>query len=416
MLNIVRPCRRIIEILSIGLLTIISCGVANAQDTLSVSFTQEPGTLVKQYFIDRYENVFMTKVPTRNMMKVGYSNSVHKGIGLNFGYEYKLLPSFSMEATCYVQTNYDNDGIYLTSFNKLLNRQNLFIGAKARWYFDMDKRIKNALNANNFSGKYVAVSYETATAAFYDMPARPRNRDILGIMYGFQSRFLNHGFLDFSVGIFHVRPNPTIYWRDEDDSNRFTRESIVFATQTSIGLAYGDWKKSHRPPLCEVLSCDEDFGRQFKVRFPEISLGLNRQSFRAEIALEQKLGKSPLTLNVIVGSQTYRSSSEGFSMLDFSLVSEVQLRYYALQKRRILKGKSRNNLSGLYGGPVLQYHYVYENFGRAYINKNLGGGVAAGYQERLFKNIYFDTALSYAIVDWNYNFEMRAKVGLGFAF
>lgn len=46
---------------------------AHAQDTVSVSYSEETDTLVKQRFLDRYENVFMTKVPTRHMFKIGLS-------------------------------------------------------------------------------------------------------------------------------------------------------------------------------------------------------------------------------------------------------------------------------------------------------------------------------------------------------
>ncbi|MCE7067168.1 hypothetical protein [Dyadobacter sp. CY326] len=43
--------------------------LAYAQDSTNVSFSQEVDTLVKQRFIDRYENLFMTKVPTGQMFK-----------------------------------------------------------------------------------------------------------------------------------------------------------------------------------------------------------------------------------------------------------------------------------------------------------------------------------------------------------
>src|SRR5690349_4619694 len=46
-----------------------------AQDTLRVTYSEEPDTLiVRQKFIDRYDNVFMTRVPTRNLFKAGYTS------------------------------------------------------------------------------------------------------------------------------------------------------------------------------------------------------------------------------------------------------------------------------------------------------------------------------------------------------
>jgi hypothetical protein len=54
---------------------LFAVGTSHAQDSIKVSYSQEPDMLVKQRFIDRYENVFMTKVPTRQMFKVGYQGS-----------------------------------------------------------------------------------------------------------------------------------------------------------------------------------------------------------------------------------------------------------------------------------------------------------------------------------------------------
>lgn len=47
-----------------------------AQDTTRIVFSQEADTLVKQRFIDRYENIFMTKVPTRHMLKLGFHSII----------------------------------------------------------------------------------------------------------------------------------------------------------------------------------------------------------------------------------------------------------------------------------------------------------------------------------------------------
>lgn len=77
-----------------------------AQDSSKITYSEEPDTLVKQRFIDRFENVFMTKVPTRHMFKMGiefyplghleYGSSNLHTRSLALGYEYKLVPSISL--------------------------------------------------------------------------------------------------------------------------------------------------------------------------------------------------------------------------------------------------------------------------------------------------------------------------------
>lgn len=76
---------------------------AKAQDTVSISYSEESDTLGKQRFLDRYENVFMTKVPTRHMFKVGLSQYYQAKLfalsddrtinstSLHVGYEFKFL-------------------------------------------------------------------------------------------------------------------------------------------------------------------------------------------------------------------------------------------------------------------------------------------------------------------------------------
>ena len=90
------------------LLLVFICWQANAQDSTKITYSQEVDTLQKQRFIDRYENVFMTKVPTRHMFKIGLSqyyqalpaplldDKLLNSASLQLGYEFKFLPSFSL--------------------------------------------------------------------------------------------------------------------------------------------------------------------------------------------------------------------------------------------------------------------------------------------------------------------------------
>ena len=81
-------------------------------DSVRITHTQEAGTLEKKRFIDRYDYVFMTKEPTKWMLKlynndfnfteelfyrISYDNLVGKLFPpLELAAEYKLSPAFSV--------------------------------------------------------------------------------------------------------------------------------------------------------------------------------------------------------------------------------------------------------------------------------------------------------------------------------
>jgi len=79
-------------------------GAAYSQDSTEVKFVEELDTLTRQRFIDRYENVFITKVPSRYMFKLSLNfapnflfavdNNALQTTSYGLGYEYKIAPSF----------------------------------------------------------------------------------------------------------------------------------------------------------------------------------------------------------------------------------------------------------------------------------------------------------------------------------
>ncbi|QRR00813.1 RNA polymerase sigma factor [Dyadobacter sandarakinus] len=87
---------------------LLSISPAYSQDSSEVKFSEEPDILTRQRFIDRYENVFMTNVPTRHMLKLGLSqyyqaipyalsdDKTLNNLSLHLGYEIKFLPAFSL--------------------------------------------------------------------------------------------------------------------------------------------------------------------------------------------------------------------------------------------------------------------------------------------------------------------------------
>jgi hypothetical protein len=396
------------------LLLLVFAGKLLAQDTIKIVYTSEQDTLVKQRFIDRYENVFMTKVPTRHMFKVGLEfyplggfNYGGSGIQIGWltaGYEFKLTPSVSLGA------NIKSTGGWLSSSGW---QGNLAASFQGRWYFDMNRRIAEGRSANNFSGNYLAIIAENNWLDY------SVNHMRAGVEFGLQRRFFNNGLLDFAAGVYYF-DNPHNY------SNLYRKiNNFEISTRTTLGFAFGDWKRARNVPACDVFRCDEVVYSQWKVLWPIIRIS-HITTGSLGLAYERKLGNSPVSINTQISADylfmafTSISDSEIYNTSSYQFRSSVQARHYFLQKRNIRKGRGGNNLSGFYAGPNLEYVYYHHSDIYNRDKRHLGAGFTYGYQKTLFRNAYVDISGSQS---WNLlrgqpgaNRLGSFKVGFGLTF
>lgn len=129
-------------------------------------------------------------------------------------------------------------------------------------------------------------------------------------------------------------------------------------------------------------------------------------------------------MNLAIHNETDRASLYGYSAFQGRMEAEGQLRIYYFQKSQIRKGKASDNLSGLYIGIRFGSRWDYENFsGReTYAARKSIAGISAGYQQRLFHKLYFDSAVNFSGVGFDRKFvkvrngELNARAGVGFAF
>lgn len=425
-------------ILSMGLL--ICLHSAYSQDSSGIQFSEEPDTITQQRFIDRFENVFMTKVPTRHMFKLGLSqyyqavpypltdDKTLNNLSLQLGYEFKFLPAFSLAVSGHFP-------LYGVRTPVKESFQNTVIDGQLRWFVNMRRRIKNGRSANNFSGNYVAL--------FYNIPGTIENKPRAGVKLGFQRRFLNHGFMDFSFALFK-----SVY----DYSYGFGATGLQFSTQASIGFAIGDWKKSATAPFCDILFCDEFQSQQWKIRLPELTVGYYLNRIRAGGAFERKIKTSPWAINV----QLDAAMNHGFNNLRYDnarqigwdgndqpvmmvfpyanvysrekiVIFSVQPRYYFLQKRQRLNGKGGNGLSGWYAGLHTEYNY-YKGKHSGWVipgedliseTNTIQAGPLVGFQLRVFRRGYLDLNTSYnfkgQLKSSETSFGLRTNIGVGLA-
>jgi len=416
--------------------------VVFAQDSTQISYSEIQDTLVKQRFIDRYENVFMTKVPTRHMFKVGisqYNGGENRplfkekpfyDLALQIGYEFKFLPAFSIALSSHIP----NYGI---SSNLKTALSNTLLDAQLRWYFDMKRRIRTGKSANNFSGNYIALNYYQFGTVIQDPKIKFDTQ--IGLRFGIQRRFFNSGYLDFSMGLH--QENQWFYYG--------LLHNWTFSTQTSLGFAFGDWKKAKDIAVCDVFLCEENIEEQWKIKLPELTFGYYLNRIRAGVAYERRIKTSPLTLNLqfdvgISKGYNYFSSNELFNLKgpdsryrgimalsrELSMSFAIQPRYYFLQKSQLRRSKSNNGISSLYTGLNIEYNLYLGKHGfygfnpdytLPHFNQNtLHVGPMIGFQQRVFKNGYIDLNTSYNYKREFYNsensFGFRGNLSVGLAF
>ena len=391
-----------------------------AQDSTEVIFSQENDTLVNQRFIDRYENVFMTKVPTRHMFKIGISqyyqtiafalhdDFVWNNTSLQVGYEFKFLPAFSVAVSGHMP-------FYGGRIPLSRAWGNSVIDAQLRWFYSMHNRIKSGKSANNFSGNYVALNYTMASTQ--------HQLATIGMKFGFQRRFLNSGFMDFALAL--QQQGPWFHYG--------ILKNWAFSSQASFGFAFGDWKKANKTPLCDLLRCDELIKDQWKVKLPELTFGDILSRVRLGLAYERKLKTSPFSVNFQFDLALSRGYSymryrnnrnpdlynafDMFSSKEVSGVFSIQPRYYFLQNRQKLRGIGGNGLSGIYAGINAEYVFYHGRHSKFYERdkvihqKVIRYGPLTGFQQRLFKHGYVDinAFLNYQ----NKSLTSDKKVGLG---
>ncbi|MBB3837266.1 hypothetical protein FHS57_001260 [Runella defluvii] len=323
-------------------------------DSVRITHSEETGTLEKQRFIDRYDYVFMTKEPTKWMLKlynndfnftqelfyrISYDNLIGKLFPLiELAAEYKLSPALSLSVGAkngYRMRTYHDFSTINTSFSSV-GKQKLIAFGELRWFYHLPRRIKQNLSANNFSGNYIGVRFssninltenelETLRILYGGGNDNKWNTEYYlerfkqstEFRYGVQRRFLKHGLIDFGINLgisSFERATQTLAFKNGDNTiysngsafervesvnldRRPNRHEWYVNSNFRLGIAIGDFKKRQKAPLCEVLHCFEDESSLIKLSWPSIQIGQNNQSALLSLAYEHKLGKSAFSIN-----------------------------------------------------------------------------------------------------------------------
>ncbi len=311
------------------------------RDTVYQTVRQESGAYQAPIIETPSDRLFRTRVPSKWMFKLDLSKvPSFEDHYLSLGAEYKFAPSFSVAA--YYQmgfANKDRDrGGWLYPVS---------IAVESRWYHDMRKRTRAGRSANNFGGKYIALEGSVS-----DLGVDPLNVRRVALRYGLQQRILRNGYFDVSIGAGFTERTPY-------HSNGFGIDQRI-----SLGLAAFLPKgkgANGTGNLCDVLHCQDEQFRMFKFDvFNLVDFQTNGDVYfldlRPNIAFEQKIGRSPLSVELDLDLLYSRSTFKYFKADDFSryatldLSATGELRWYYNMRKRMLKGQSGNNLSGAFFG------------------------------------------------------------------
>lgn len=309
---------------------------------------------------------------TGRMKDVPWMFKLSSDNGFRFGFEYKFAYAYSFN----INTKWSTSAFSsLTTDNRVSLRR----------YFNHEDRINQNLQGNNFNGKYLEagalVNFSTITKSF----AQPF------VSLGLQSRFLGYGFIDTGIKL---------------DYN-IANSNIRIISGFDLGLAFSAKYKLEEVEnnRCAVVRC---YDEQFYMLKTQISRLLNLSfakntyhiGLRPNFELEHRISKVGLTMN---HDLWFNFSARKFSNNQSYVIGEAGLRssirWYVGKKRRIIKGKTSNNLSGFYLGPIGEIGILEgEYFGDRIVDGEFwSAGFNVGYQTRLLKNLYihFTTGAMY---------------------
>lgn len=174
------------------------------QDTITVSYSEEPAEKSSFSFKEKYKYWTRATVEEKSMFKVGLSQlafgfgggaNTDFSVGHVIAFERKVGVPFSL------LVQYRND---ISTWTPTM----LGLDAGVRYYYALPTRIKRGKSANNFSANYFSLQYnntwsigdysEGVTPVRYDFTTF-YSRDI-SLLYGLQRRLGKYGYVDINIG------------------------------------------------------------------------------------------------------------------------------------------------------------------------------------------------------------------------
>lgn len=185
------------------------------KDSTRVVFSEESAETSDFRLVETYNYIIRAQIEEKSLLKLGVQDFALSSAGsyVQYGaaFEHKLRPSLSVlaEVQQSLQTR-QFSGLKAYSFN-----------AGARYYYNMNRRIRKGKSANNFSANYLSFQADNELYRRNDLVD---HLTVFKVLYGLQRRIGKYGYADFNFG-------PERGWKD---GSRITRFSVNF----SVGVAF----------------------------------------------------------------------------------------------------------------------------------------------------------------------------------
>lgn len=403
-------------------------------DSIKVSFSEEK--------VDTFTRTEVVNFADR----IGQNRKANAALKFGAALSTTILRTTQTELfATYEQKFYNNFSINIAlNFNG--NYKPFIVEISPRWYFDMQKRTNQGLQASNFYGRYLGIRYKnrraknSSTLDVYNLPYLETSM----ISLDFGKQFGNILDISLSAGFKNVQET-FLDSRGVLINNKFSPKNNSWFVTSNFRIGFGDFFPripKHPSQKFEKLNFSNnnfDTNKLLKINSVNvISVDKYIQFLKIDIAYERRIKESSFSLNsTFVGqfnhflyfgqkgsidttylyseSNNYKTTIPTWQPIRInnfykSIELSEQLRYYFSKNREIRKGKSGRNFNGPYTGIEANFTFSkIENtaINNEYFTKRLslgnkyGLGVILGVQNQFKSNIFFDWGVSFLVTNKN---------------
>lgn len=212
-------------------LSFLASSVFAQQDTVTVTYSEEPADSSDFSLKEKYRYWTRANVEEKSMFKIGLSNIGWGGyygpaIGYRFAYERKI----GIPLSFLIQYRHQTSGWE--------GSQEFGADLGIRYYYLLPELVKKGKRANNLSSIYLSLQGNNSWSSFRDQyiqngsifysDRKVTNTHSLSLLQGIQLRLGRYGYLDANLGASFNLTNQKIP----------TAETIAFDGNFSIGIAF----------------------------------------------------------------------------------------------------------------------------------------------------------------------------------
>lgn len=370
------------------------------KDSVKVTFSEEEGSLVEKKIVDNSAYFLMLQEPIKQLWKfqigntpTSLSSSGNLEYNLTAGYERKISKRLSINALFDIWHR-----------SELATRTFFSLQLEPRIYFKQ--------SVSNLSGMYFSIKsqqyFPTSKTQYNDNNTFQQR---FGISLGIQNRFLKNGLIDLGItGGFEFNKISTPIWQKNPDNRTFSftenyaqkqQKQWFLRSEARVGIGFSGNKNKYKATTCDVFRCFEPQRQMLKIDFTKMFyFSENKKNLDLRIDYEFKLASSSWSINqeFKVGYSYLKESINNYGNSGiFNSTAygnswyggySFEPRYYYNLKKRIVYGKSANNLSANYISSVNGFD-LFERENDYKIEK-IHTGVVWGMQRRLVRHGFFD--------------------------